>query len=541
MTRTVFYPINMVEKRSLFVWENSTMKYILIVLQIFAFSAANALAQFPEILWEREGAGPHSQYGAAIMPLGDQNDDGFADWAVLGIGDSPPDPPNQTVLEFFHGGNPPDPNPYKTWLLEPDHMVSPFYGFVCGDLNGDGYMDWYIAYKEPGGPMYSRTYEIYFGGPYADEVPDFSFSLFGEHWIIPLSGNSGNRLDFNGDGYDDLAIYHQIPLDYTEILFGGETMDSEPDWIIHSDQPNSQSAVIRTTGDFNGDGSTDLFTSNNTYPSRTSFFYMGGTQTDTLADEVWTSFGASYASGESDLNHDGKSDLAIGYRYTIGVHFGRTDMLPEPDVFLTVEGCDNITSRLSSAGDFNHDGYDDLVAISPGCAWWGKLNLYLGSRWMSQYPAFSLYGRTPPLDIYAISEAEGVGDTNGDGIDDLAIGGWDYSTEGERGKAVIISGDTSFIAPVDNALPYLPDKLQISLFPNPVNSMVTLNIEVPAYSQAIDIGIYNLLGQRIDFFQLHSTADAQLKYNVSELPTGVYLVSATAGLQSTVKKLVVIK
>ncbi|MBU1921255.1 T9SS type A sorting domain-containing protein, partial [bacterium] len=82
---------------------------------------------------------------------------------------------------------------------------------------------------------------------------------------------------------------------------------------------------------------------------------------------------------------------------------------------------------------------------------------------------------------------------------------------------------------------------QISLFPNPVNSMVTLKIEVPAYGQVVDIGVYNLLGQRIDFFQLKQAISTQLEYDVSMLPTGMYLVKGTTGTSSAIKKLIVVK
>jgi hypothetical protein len=79
-----------------------------LIIALFAF-AALAQAQSLHVIWDRSGVGDSSLYGYRILPLGDQNDDGYNDWAIFANGNYyyPGNRGNQqSYLEFFHGGNP---------------------------------------------------------------------------------------------------------------------------------------------------------------------------------------------------------------------------------------------------------------------------------------------------------------------------------------------------------------------------------------------------------------------------------------------------
>ncbi len=62
-------------------------KSSIIVSFLLAANSAFAQPQYqPMAIWQREGAEDSSLYGSEILALGDQNSDGFNDWAVFASG-----------------------------------------------------------------------------------------------------------------------------------------------------------------------------------------------------------------------------------------------------------------------------------------------------------------------------------------------------------------------------------------------------------------------------------------------------------------------
>ena len=95
-----------------FVFWGNDMKANLFLLIVFYISAASAQPWHVNILWERQGLEDSSGYGG-IIALGDQNDDGYADWAVSAY--PPYNPTDSAYVEFFLGGDPPSTEPYMTY------------------------------------------------------------------------------------------------------------------------------------------------------------------------------------------------------------------------------------------------------------------------------------------------------------------------------------------------------------------------------------------------------------------------------------------
>ena len=118
------------------------MLYI-ITLPLFLFGLASA----QEVLWVRSGETTNAHFGGLLFPLGDQNEDGFDDWAVSSQGDIA-GPDSEERFDFFHGGNPPQQAPYLTFhsyfVPEIEFM---FNINSIGDFNGDGYIDCVLGYK----------------------------------------------------------------------------------------------------------------------------------------------------------------------------------------------------------------------------------------------------------------------------------------------------------------------------------------------------------------------------------------------------------
>jgi hypothetical protein len=88
------------------------MRHLCILLFLLLAGHAHAQPWQPQVIWQRNGSGDSSRYGYSILPLGDQNGDGYADWAIFALGTWGSSLNDSGRVEFFHGGSPPDTVPY---------------------------------------------------------------------------------------------------------------------------------------------------------------------------------------------------------------------------------------------------------------------------------------------------------------------------------------------------------------------------------------------------------------------------------------------
>jgi len=194
-------------------------------------------------------------------------------------------------------------------------------------------------------------------------------------------------------------------------------------------------------GDLNGDGYNDIVICG--YPANTDtmeykiYIYLGGHQLDSepdyilespMPDTPWRSYG-KIISYNSDLNGDGFDDLVVsapnaGYFRTgkVYIYFGGNQINTQPDVTLNGEDYyyewDQLEfgQKISTASDFNGDGYHDLVISS--LAWgWGQVNVFFGGP---QFDTISDWVKTGNMYDFLGYELS-AGDFNGDGYDDLLI------------------------------------------------------------------------------------------------------------------------
>lgn len=471
-------------------------------------------AQPLHVIWDRSGAGDSSRYGYAILPLGDQNNDGFADWAVFaegGVGDLP-------LLEFFHGGNPMPTQPYMTQHFADFNSPGAIRDMgILGDVNGDGYKDWFLVRLGPA-PITYEVVQLYYGGPNADTLADVSFRIDGFDEVLPIG-------DFNGDGYDDLYWYHDRTANYGQVLYGGSPMDTIPDWTVHMIPGSGWQPIPGAHGDLSGNHFADWVS----IPSVTNTVYIftGAMNPDTSPAYTWPSMPDPLAV-VNDLNGDGYRELLMRNG---DVHFGGLDLHAEPSLRLNFPGG---LAHVAACGDFNHDGYGDVVLVTENP--WGVLSLYLGHPWVNPEPAFSLYGDY-------IWTAAGLGDVNGDGIDDLAIGyvdDLDYA--GWRGRCVILAGDSTLRAGAGEPRPAIAQRLQVSVYPNPFNSEANIALHVPLNAHRTMLTVLNVLGQQVFQTTLPPFgADYIYHYDAARLATGLYFLRAESGNLSTTQKLMVLR
>ncbi len=314
----------------------------------------------PTIIWERPGTLADAWYGLQVFALGDQNADGFADFGVSGYG-------NTSRVELFHGGNPPAPTPYMSFRWDSTGYRF-YYGGSFGDVNGDGYTDWYVATETP---FRTVRWEIYFGGPAADTLPDVILRTprnppAHEVRLRPLG-------DINGDGCDDIYSEDYMT-DVAQVYFGGNPMDTLVDWtwLGHGSEPE---AAMRGHGDLNGDGYSDWLSETWTPGIVYLWVFHGGVVPDT--NVTYTIYGDN--SGEdyldavaivNDLNGDGRDKLLATASQGLALGWGAERVHDDPDYFFADPCAGGGGSQVRSIGDFNHDGYNDFVKISETCSGW---------------------------------------------------------------------------------------------------------------------------------------------------------------------------
>jgi len=188
-------------------------------------------------------------------------------------------------------------------------------------------------------------------------------------------------------------------------------------------------------------------------------------------------------SSAGDVNGDGIDDIFIGARnattlgrYAAGeayVIYGQLGGVSEVDLatLSLVQGFkisgaaehDQIASSVSSAGDINGDGIDDLIIGAPG--------VDLGGHYDNgqSYVIFGKAGGLGNIDLAALTLSQGLkisgsapydhsgssvgnaGDVNGDGIDDLIIGAHyaDPDDGSIAGQSYVVYGHTGTFADIE--------------------------------------------------------------------------------------------
>ena len=332
-----------------------------------------------------------------------------------------------------------DPGDYAGWSVS-----------GAGDVNGDGFADIIIGApaNSDGGGYAGKAYVIY-GGP--EGIFDIDLNALEPTDGFVVVGNNSDDLagfsvsaagDVNGDGFDDIIVGANVrgfyySTSHAYVIFGTDESRGTIDLSILDES----------------DGAT-LVGSYNDYTN-----------------------GFVSVSAAGDVNGDGFDDVIIGSPYDYFgaggayVVFGKGDFtgldlpgISEPDGFvITGEpgSYDFAGLSVSAAGDFNGDGYDDLIVGAPYGDNGGD---YAGEA----YVIFGKMGGFGPVDLSNLAEGEGfviqgddeynkagysvsgAGDINGDGFDDIIVGA-PYASSGgtHSGTAYVIFGTGEDISAID--------------------------------------------------------------------------------------------
>jgi VCBS repeat-containing protein len=308
---------------------------------------------------------------------------------------------------------------------------------AVGDINGDGYDDFLIGspYSDGGGSNAGAVYVV-FG---AQSGVQSSLETIAEGaGGFKITGLTASRTlgyavsdagDVNGDGRDDFIVADS---NSSYVIFGSSNLSTVDLNSIKAGVggfsiQNANFAFV-SAGDFNGDGRDDIL--------------IGDRFNDISASDagaVYILFGSSTPATNVDIAAAVTSGQAIR--------------------ILGENSNDYAGFSLSSVGDFNHDGYDDIII--------GAYNNDAGGT--DAGAAYVIYGSaTASSTIYLSDIADGnhgfkiigqaannfagfsvssAGDINGDGFDDMVIGA--SRNASSSGAAYVIYGTDSHLTTVD--------------------------------------------------------------------------------------------
>ena len=273
-----------------------------------------------------------------------------------------------------------------------------------------------------------------------DSIPDLIMTGGSDDDKFGASVASGG--DLNGDGYDDIVV-GTCGTDNLYVYFGGPGADNVADLTLSVDNALGPRNVS-IAGDFNGDDYDDIVVGD--YSSDNISVFYGGSSMDNVADLILDRTADGGVSGNAhtgynidlagDFNGDGYNDVIAGTGVDRGyVYFG--GLLPDKDIDLILtEGVSTLGNTIvSSAGDINGDGYDDVI-IGGDCG--VRAVVFYGGASMNNTADITI-NDTSFVDQERVAYA---GDVNGDGYDDI-ITASPYEGLSTQGEAHIYYGSSS--------------------------------------------------------------------------------------------------
>ena len=332
-------------------------------------------------------AGPVATSSNGIQIAGDYNGDGALDLAIVN--------PGYHSVSVILG------NRDGTFLSPQSFAVGNRpAAIVNGDFNVDGKLDLAITNSA------DNTVTILFG------VGDGTFAAGGTY-ATGVNPQGITTADFNGDGFLDLAVVNNGGSTVGVFLsVGGGTFGTQV--IYPVGRGHSTDGIA--TGDFNGDGKVDLAVVNNSEGTVSALMGVGdGTFLGQKVFAVGNSKKTTGGVATGDFNGDGKSDIAVvnSDDATVSVLLASPTTVFHPQIAFAVQ--DFTGSGGIAIADFDADGSLDLAVVNPGTQ---SVSVLLG-RGNGAFDRQKVY----KTGLAPFPRSVAVGDFDGDGYLDLVAVG----------------------------------------------------------------------------------------------------------------------
>ncbi|MYQ52806.1 MULTISPECIES: FG-GAP-like repeat-containing protein [unclassified Streptomyces] len=341
------------------------------------WSSRTTAAEGYAVLQDRGSLVVHNVRGQSLWSSGtaqrhDYNGDGrsdMADW--YDHADA-----SDTIHPFLTNSDGTFQNPLTGWNVPADSWAVRLMKHTTGDYNGDGIGDVAAVYGYEDGRVALWTWLGTSSGKFASPF---------QSWKVPAGNWSFKRMkvssgDFNGDGRDDIAVWydyadgHDALWTFTADVRGGfnapfESMNRPAGaWTASRDK--------HVTGDFNGDGRDDLAVFHGYSDGSNKIWTFLASPNGGFDAPVgsWTS--TSWGSWDrttvhaGDFDGDGRDDIAAWYDYADGHDSIYIFPSSATGTFTTVsEAWTTPAGNMwrdhmkITIGDYNGDGLDDFGAL----------------------------------------------------------------------------------------------------------------------------------------------------------------------------------
>jgi len=393
------------------------------------------------------------QFGIAVALSGDVDGDDTPD--VL-VGADGTDSETGSVYVVGHTAR----------LTTTDADDEDYFGYAvarAGDIDADGYDDVAIGAHGAGpSSVTNGSIYVYFGSASGLDL-DSEQELDGD-WSEQLGLDLAGAGDVNGDGYDDLvsgALSAESPVSTQDpgvayVYYGSATGVSESNsTTLYNPSPSGTGYLgfgmdVDGAGDVNGDGYDDIIVGDvsynpGTYSGRVYVFYgsstgpsvndydrfgsSDGTNQDYFGDEL---------AGAGDLDGDGYDDIIVGAygdddngseSGSVYVYYGSSGGIDTSSEEKLTAGTtnDRYGRYLAGVGDVDGDGLDDIVVTAVGAdnkgTNAGYAWIYFGNAsGMTSTTAQSIYASDAMTNHHFGRAVAGAGDIDGDGYADLIVG-----------------------------------------------------------------------------------------------------------------------
>ena len=442
------------------------------------------------------------------------------------------------------------------------------FGACWGDFNRDGWLDLYYGERKPGEPNDNRLFRNNADGTFTEVSVESGASDAGK---IPFCSVF---FDYNNDKWPDLYTANDKLSVNTLLQNNGDGTFTDAGAITGSDLV--MDAMCVAVGDYDNDGWQDVYISDiengNEFLHNLGASASGGQVTfEEIAEAAGVGFyGIGWGSNFLDADNDGDLDLYVSGMMAgadvISSAFYQNDgdgTFSEPPAGFVG---DTVSSFNNATGDFNGDGFPDIMVINTipfksqlwknagGNSNWlkvdlegvlsnrdavgAKIEVYANGQYQMRYKhcGIGFMGQNSGTEMIGLSDlaaADSIVVTWPTGHVDRLFGVEAnqkiFILEGSTANGVISVDDDVVLAitGTDEA----PGHFEIKILPNPVVSSLQVQLPPDVFNR---FAIINQAGQASLTGEIE-TPDFQV--NVDKLPGGIYFLTVWngAGERASVK------